>query len=181
MKIIFLDIDGVLNCNGSKSKMIDDNDVCYVGIDKHKILRLKETIDRTGAKVVLSSTWRLHLYKKDRVDKYMRQRFKKYGIEIYSCTDHLHGSRGAEIKKWLNEHDNIEEWVVLDDEWFSDYDDEILQHLVRTSYYVNPGGLRDENIDTVCDILNGKLQKQEMPIASKPEEFVHVGLSDYID
>lgn len=53
MKVIFLDIDGVLNCVTSKS-------YCgmYVGVDADKIRRLARIVEETGAKIVLSSDWR---------------------------------------------------------------------------------------------------------------------------
>lgn len=176
MNVIFLDIDGVLNCIESKSRMVDENNTSYVGIDKHKILRLKKIVEKTNAKVVLISTWRLHLYKNDRVDKYMRQRFKKYDIEIYSCVDYKEYFRGNGIKKWLTEHPDVEGWVVLDDEWFVDYDKEIAQHLIRPEYEAVHGGLRDEHIDLACDIINGQLQDAEFENIANAEEFVHVGL-----
>lgn len=47
MKIIFLDIDGVLNYENSKSK-----------VEEEKVKLLKEIVDKTGAEIVLSSDWR---------------------------------------------------------------------------------------------------------------------------
>lgn len=176
MKVIFLDIDGVLNCSGSKSSMVLENGETYLGIDKHKILRLKEIVDRSGAKIVLISTWRLHLYKNDRVDKYMRQRFKKYGIEIYSCVDYIEHNRGSGIHLWLLKHPDVTDWVVLDDEWFLDYNEKISQHLILTNGEITEGGLRDEHISVACDILNGKLQDQQLKDLDHPDQWIHVGL-----
>jgi len=53
MKVIFLDIDGVLNCD----KTPNPRKFPYI-VDKKLLVRLKKLLDRTGAKVVLSSTWR---------------------------------------------------------------------------------------------------------------------------
>jgi hypothetical protein len=53
MKVVFLDIDGVLNC----SKTNNPRKLPYV-IDPKLLKRLKRLLRRTGAKVVLSSTWR---------------------------------------------------------------------------------------------------------------------------
>ncbi|MFR1854625.1 MAG: HAD domain-containing protein, partial [Beduini sp.] len=53
MKIIILDIDGVLNCEYCKIKI----DGVHFVMDE-KIILLKQLVDRTGAKIVLSSTWR---------------------------------------------------------------------------------------------------------------------------
>ena len=49
MKVIFLDVDGVLNSLSCKEK-IDG----YLFVEDEKIALLKELIDHTGAKVVLS-------------------------------------------------------------------------------------------------------------------------------
>ena len=53
MKIIFLDIDGVLNCKYTKEEIF-----FFPFVSPKKIELLKQLIERTGAKVVLSSTWR---------------------------------------------------------------------------------------------------------------------------
>lgn len=57
MKVIFLDIDGVLNSDdyidiAKNSQAIER----HIDIDKVKLL--KKTIDETGAKTVLTSSWR---------------------------------------------------------------------------------------------------------------------------
>ncbi len=48
MKVIFLDIDGVLNCD----KTPNPRKFPYI-VDKKLLTRLKRLLDRTGAKVVL--------------------------------------------------------------------------------------------------------------------------------
>jgi HAD domain in Swiss Army Knife RNA repair proteins len=54
MKVIFLDIDGVLNCDHTPNP----RKFPYV-VDKKLLARFKKLLSRTGAKVVLSSSWRL--------------------------------------------------------------------------------------------------------------------------
>ena len=51
-KIIFLDIDGVLNSEFSKAYMPNG----YVGIDSDKLQNLKYIVDTTGAEIYLTST-----------------------------------------------------------------------------------------------------------------------------
>lgn len=55
-KYIFLDIDGVLNSNDwfEKNKDVDG----LVEIDPSKLILLKEIVDCTEAKIILSSSWR---------------------------------------------------------------------------------------------------------------------------
>lgn len=53
MKVIFLDIDGVLNSDQTPNP----RKLPYV-VDRKLLTRLKRVLKRTGAKVVLSSTWR---------------------------------------------------------------------------------------------------------------------------
>ena len=57
MKVIFLDIDGVLNYNGSSF------------LSEDKIILLRNILRRTGAKLVLSSSWRIIFYKPEIVCK----------------------------------------------------------------------------------------------------------------
>ena len=64
MKIIFLDIDGVLNAFNDFDEMFLEfqlTGVKKVVIDINKVLRLKEIIDKTGAKIVLISSWKKYL------------------------------------------------------------------------------------------------------------------------
>ena len=84
----------------------------------------------------------------------------KYGLEIYDVTDNLsrHGeSRGQEINQWLEQHPDVEEWVVLDDEYFIDfvyYD--ITPHHVKT-YFYGDGGLHEADVEQAIQVLNGHL------------------------
>ena len=59
MKVIFLDIDGVLNSDEYVDK-VKKSDIQGIerDIDIEKVKLLKRAIDETGAKVVLSSSWR---------------------------------------------------------------------------------------------------------------------------
>lgn len=142
MKIIFLDIDGVLNyqaylVNHSQTDNIDPN----------KIAILKELIAQTNSNIVITSSWRIsqNMYKK------LKCIFKNYDIKIYDQTINLHGQRGMEIKQYLQKHINISNFVILDDDIFSDYDSYLISHLVKTSFYQN--GLTKEHIEIAKNIL----------------------------
>lgn len=59
MKIIFLDIDGVLNSDEyfDKIKYLKIEGI-ESEIDRKKVKLLQEAVKQTGAKVVLTSSWR---------------------------------------------------------------------------------------------------------------------------
>ncbi len=54
MRIVFLDIDGVLNRKATRERLDG-----FIGIDAVLARRLQAILRRAGAQVVLSSTWRL--------------------------------------------------------------------------------------------------------------------------
>lgn len=156
MKIIFLDVDGVLNYDGCSAR-------CgfYYGVEDSKVELLKKIIDATGAKIVLSSTWRLGFDNKGhRLEdhaKYLKEKLAKYGLEIYGMTPEVggwHGQRGREIKLWLTAHEETDEWVVLDDEYFDDFPENgIMPHWVET---YDLYGLTEEDVEKAINILNGE-------------------------
>lgn len=107
MKIIFLDVDGVLNFRNSQSKVEDE-----------KVKLLKHIVDETNAQIVLSSDWRYWLNTDDEDVDLLIRTLSKYRIEIMSSTPITkHGYRGAEIYQWINEWqgETIEKFVILDD------------------------------------------------------------------
>ena len=147
MKIIFLDIDGVLNADcdfGGRSKP-NPTIEGHCGICKTHVKHLKNIVDKTDAKIVLVSSWKRdyedyikHGYH-NRIGKYLYNKLRAQGLQIVDTTlryDFSYGSnRGYEISQWLEEHPEVDSWVVLDDEKFKDYDFlKITPHLVQTDY-----------------------------------------------
>jgi len=104
MKIIFLDIDGVLNCKETPNP----RGFPYI-VDTGLLAHLQELLSRTGAKVVLSSTWR--------TDPVGILAAKHYGIPFIDlCPDMPHASRCEEMLAWLSAHQDVTRYVVIDDE-----------------------------------------------------------------
>ena len=89
-------------------------------VDVKKIELLKQAIDETGAKVVLSSSWR---YTKNAED--LKELLLKYNIYVDSTPLLGSNKRGLEIKQWLQMHQDVENYVILDDEIFDTYDEEL--------------------------------------------------------
>jgi hypothetical protein len=130
MKVIFLDVDGVLNSeHWYKKNHKRHPERCRVetAIDPRYVRNLRKIIKRTGAKVVLSATCRGSV--KANKTHYLRQIFQKYGIEIYDYTPRIGMERGIDIQEWLNHHLDVTNIVILDDD--SDMC-HLMEYLVKT-------------------------------------------------
>jgi hypothetical protein len=104
MKVIFLDIDGVLNCEKTRNP----RKFPYV-VDKKLLARFEKLLDRTGAKVVLSSTWRC-----DPVGLLAAKYWRVPFIDV--CPDWPRSPRRNEILAWLSDHPRVTRFAVIDDE-----------------------------------------------------------------
>jgi hypothetical protein len=137
MKIIFLDIDGVLNCKSTPNP----RNFPYI-VDRKLLRRLKRVVGRTHAKVVLSSTWRY--------DPAGIFSARHWGIPFMDVIpDMPEKPRRDEIRSWLKAHPKVKRFVVIDDE-----DDELDDlPLFQPS---NAIGLTNEIVRGVTNYLNGK-------------------------
>lgn len=162
-KIIFLDIDGVLN----SADYFDQTNHCkgYSEINPEQVKLLKEIIDRTGAEIILSSTWRSLGNRKDEPDHpmytYLTDTLQEHGLEIIEHTPCIDQNRPKEIKAWLdNQPDTDIKFVSLDDDFPQQKYDEvgIGNCLVKTSFYEKDGGLRREHVEKAVEILNGRTE-----------------------
>ena len=155
MKIIFLDIDGVLNCSESKSECFG-----YTGIDNVRIKRLKRIIEETNAQIILISTWKENWFKEsfnkcqqDELANYLDRKFKREHLSILDKTTDINGSRGKGILQALTKY-NTDQFIILDDEIF-DYEElNLLTNLVKTEYL--NGGLTEEITNKTINLLKGE-------------------------
>ena len=113
MKVIFLDIDGVLNTTRSRYKNGMDE------ITPELVRNLRGLLVYTGAKIVISSTWRLP----DVVgyDPLVDRLESEFGMDpecFVGQTPDLSMDgllRGDEISSWLRDHPEVTQYVILDD------------------------------------------------------------------
>lgn len=165
-KVIFLDIDGVLNCISSKSSCKTENGLCITGIDKDKVQRLSALVTETKADIVLVSSWKYDWYKPARFlfdkpelsnhAKYLTKHlYKKGKLTIADKTTTCPCGRGEEIYFWLKMHPETKEWVILDDEDWAYYHkyDKLERHWVQTD---DEFGLTDEDTTAALKILQGQ-------------------------
>lgn len=153
MKTIFLDVDGVLNCDET-----EDTIGGYMGIEYCAVKMLKDIVDTTDAQIVLCSSWKEDWYKdekdkQDRLANYLDKRLAEEGLTIVDKTVDKIWNRGEGITNYLKEHPEITSWIILDDEIWEDYDKfNCLPHLVKTAWY--DGGLKEEHVKQAIEKLN---------------------------
>ena len=125
MKVIFLDIDGVLNSVDSmvafhewKPKgtrvMIEDK------LDEVSVGLLRRLCNETGAKIVVSSTWRMGRTGDDFIEIFTRHDWPEFPYLDQTPIGHQinpigERTRGHEIQHWLDNNGNPE-YVILDDD-----------------------------------------------------------------
>jgi hypothetical protein len=168
-RIVFLDMDGVLNSheffNGRKpwtNSPPDDKRPEYwaVMVDPEAVERLNRIIAATGAKVVISSSWRYHV-PPDMMQKVLELRgFKGEVIGRTPTAGQVHASgilvsltRGHEIETWLvkNRHLNVMDYFVILDDMGPTQFAHLPGHHVETSW---GKGLLDEHVPRAIDILS---------------------------
>lgn len=133
MDVIFLDFDGVLNSRRFRASQPDM-------IEEKRMVFLRRIVEATGARVVLSTSWRRHWdavpENRSGTGREIDRLFGKYGIEIIGKTPVMDGlGRAQEIRHWLDSHLDVGRYAILDDSPFGW--GKLAEHLVGT------GGLRD--------------------------------------
>lgn len=152
MKVIFLDVDGVLNSRAFAHRFYDDEGINVFHnniLNRSSLACLKRIVSQTGAIIVLSSTWRMiETPRKNLVDQ-----LHEFGLDIHSDTPYLGSIRGEDISGWFSEHPEIdvESYVILDDD--SDMGEHI-SHLVQTDF--NGWGLVHKHAVQAVAMLNGQ-------------------------
>lgn len=139
MKIVFLDIDGVLNC---KSRHPTTGTYLH-WIDPVAVKLLNRITDATGAKIVVSSSWRI-----GRHVEFLADELRSAGVTgtIVGRTGVLKAARRREIAEWLESHCDVENYVVLDDS-----DDASMPHFVQTTWEY---GLEEHHVTQAIEYLN---------------------------
>ena len=145
MRVIFLDIDGVLNSTrtciatgGYPGEELEAKDLTR--FDWIAIGLLRRLCESSGIQIVLSSSWRIIVDIKKLGDA--------MGLPIIDKTPVLASSRGNEIARWLSEHPEVEQWAIIDDD--SDMLDSQRSRFVRTDGHE---GYSWVNHLELCDIF----------------------------
>lgn len=154
MKVVFLDCVGVLNSSAffeaqdqERRKVIKPSTERFVEmLDPVAVEQLNVLTGVTGAKIVVSSTWRRMFTLPELVVV-----LRKGGVtgDIIGVTPQRDTERGLEIQEWLDKHPDATHFVILDDE--SDMA-HLLPALVLTSFHT---GLLPGHVERAVEILSG--------------------------
>jgi hypothetical protein len=187
MKVIFLDIDGVLNSQDWYVYRRDNVEMDSVSaqypfyeFDPRAVERLNRLIEVTGAKLVISSSWR-----SGETVETLQGLMDRVGVkgEVIGLTPHLWCKkpyedmegyripRGCEIDWWLDNHGDfqrinwskeeqlkymnkakVKNYIIIDDDSDMLYGQR--EHFIHTSHN---HGLTDELVEKAIAILNADL------------------------
>lgn len=106
MKVIFLDVDGVLNT----TSLLYHYGFDY--IDDDMVVLLAGVVHKTGAEIVLSSTWRLQRESRMLV----AEALKRHGLSVLDRTPKIEDAfRSEEISRWLEDNPGVDRYAIVDD------------------------------------------------------------------
>ena len=185
MRIIFLDVDGVLNNDKTEDKIFG-----WIGIDPIFVDKLKTLYDLSNedeeTRIVISSSWKRDEIKANReIEKYgytkvsntysvLIERLTSAEMVVLGHTPENKNSsfyRGEEILQWIEDynkdHEPISNYVILDDECFDFLqNEETKKRFIKTCKeiykryttewkYSRGIGLHDKHIEDAIKIWRG--------------------------
>lgn len=150
-KVIFLDIDGVLNNQNHIEKLVEllgeeqyfqlNKDLGEMPFDYRSCKWLHKLIKETDAEIILSSTWRMSKDLIKGIEKFAE-------IKIKDITPILQDIRGKEIQQYLDTHKEITNYVIIDDD--TDMLKEQFAHFSKTNFM---NGFTEQNYIECKNIL----------------------------
>lgn len=159
--IIFLDVDGVVNTNPhihQTKRMGLPTSSHYIQLPEDTLMRLKRIVMRTGAILIMSSSWRLGYCGSLPSKSYLNlnAQLAGYGMQLSGWTPRSStGSRGQEIQNWLNAYMDLygltmcPPYIIIDDS-IKDIVEYHRGHIIKTT--LNQG-LTDETTIIAINLL----------------------------
>ncbi len=138
MKTIFLDFDGVMDTAyyghilGKEGRSA--NDEFGAVFDPNCVKCLKKIVDKTGAEVVVTSSWKSLMSFGEMLDMWEKRGLPGELIDMTSTTSTCR-NRGDEIDAWLKECKEDCQYVILDDIDESNFNEHQLQKLIVVNPY----------------------------------------------
>ena len=168
MKVIFLDIDGVLNSEEYSHRWYKENlgqKGHHIWVDERAIDRLINLIQKSGCYIILSSSWRRYNLHDTILALSEYSGLKRILPYLIGITPHRwqQGCRGGEIKRLMDDwndwikrglisekfkDDKIDNYIILDDN--NDMLDEQKEHFIHVDWIT---GLQDSDVEKCLKIL----------------------------
>ncbi|MRI63857.1 hypothetical protein EDM00_07625 [Ornithobacterium rhinotracheale] len=168
-KIIFLDLDGVLNTERFQNKLqaqgMPRSDKYGLLFDSEAVVYLDQIIQKTNAKIVISSSWKF-LGKSTLAKMWKERNLPGEIIDITpsanadewllsanldSLEEMMQHPKSLEIETWLKLHSKAKiSYVIIDDENIVSKSQS--EFFVQTNPFL---GLNEENAKEIINILNG--------------------------
>lgn len=149
MKIIFLDMDGVL-CT-SRSHVASGKKGLMQALDPVGIGLLNQIAD-DDTFYVLSSTWRFHFDREEMISKLREHGWTGRFHDHWCTVGRFSSARGQEIGDWLNDHNHRDRPYVIIDDTRHGMGPDLLAHLVQTKF---DDGISFEDFNKARTILLG--------------------------
>ena len=141
MNIIFLDVDGVLNCSADFGKT-EPTYAKWTVIEPSKLERILLLQKEFDAKIVLSSSWRN--------TEAGQKELNAVGINWVSVTPEG-GTRASQINAWLLENEFEGNFVVIDDDSSPEEHLKLQDKFVKTKF---SEGFQDQHLELARKILS---------------------------
>ena len=172
-KVIFLDIDGVLNTERQHDHCVEA-ELAYIdnfgyAFDPVSVANLKRIVDETGADIVISSSWKfwgLSTMQKIWASRELPGKIidvtpNNVSDEMLLSVDldlmELPAGKGSEIKEWLSTSGSqVTDYAIIDD--LPDMLPEQQSHFVQTD---PRSGITENDADRIITILTGKAPKSK--------------------
>lgn len=154
IKLIFLDIDGVLVTGKHLSVLHHAGKKNSQVFDPECVLFFNDLISKTQAKIVISSTWR-KIHSLDWIKEHFKSQGFLFSDSIIGMTKKEHKDRGLQILEWLDENKELllnyegYSYIVIDDDT-QDIVPHIQSHLFINPSFVN--GFQEEHLKQALDI-----------------------------
>jgi len=152
MKVIFLDIHGVLCCARSAAALggypAAGNPSAWYRFDNTAIALLRAAVAHTGAKVVLSSNWRETV----NLDALEYRLGIKFVGTTRATTDET-DTRGARVADWLAANPSVSAYAILDDDM--DFNPDQMACLCLSS---KRNGFLLGHFDQMCELLGAAVE-----------------------
>ena len=159
MRIIFLDIDGVLNSSQSAAywyrlykRGLNPIPGAFMRVCPIAYSNLLTILEKCpDVRIVLSSTWRIHEdYKEKLRDADVDP--DVLGKIIDRTPIHLSSGRGNEINQWLENHPEVDDFIIIDDDSFD------MQPYKEDKRFINTStalGLTYFEVERIIKYFNG--------------------------